>query len=420
MEKSRMIKTILISVLIINISLLCDTSAFSALSLGDIEPTLGGTSGISYADSLVIKNHNPASWTDLTNTTYSISASYYLHELKSDDGVNSSFDRFTFEDMSLALPFGNRNVFGFAYYPVSVSDITGVTESGEEIPESFETTTLRTLEVKKGSISNASLIYGKGYKDFSFSINPSFKFGNYETTRRYKYTSYVADTEVIDWEKHFENVETTQILHFTLGGGVLYSSPYGLNFGAVITLPVSSYVNKIEKFDRTTSYGTVIENISYSEYEMKDAEWPFEFGAGLSYKVEKFILSYDYSAKLFEGIETGIDGSVMKDYSKNVLGISFDPRHKRYDPYYRRMVYSGYLSVEKRPYESNGNSIYDVTGTLGLNFPFNSERTNIELKLGYTKSGSIEDNGLRNDTFKIQFNFIASDRWRLKKERYND
>ncbi len=416
-----MIKKIPLALIFIYLTALCETSAFSSLSLGDIEPSMNNSTGIAFTDSLILKNHNPAAWTGLANTSFSVSTSFYYHSLSvAGGGGDSSYDRFTFEEMSFAMPFGNRNVLGFSYYPSSIVDMTNVTTDEAQVPESFEDTTLRTLETRKGSVSNASLIYGKGLGDFSFSIGPKFLFGNYEIARRYKYTSYVEGTDIVDWEKYFESTDKTQIFHFLISGGVLYKSPAGLDIGAVFSLPLSTYANRIGNFYRTTSYGTVTEVISEIESEDDSADWAFEFGTGLSYKVNKLLLSYDFSAKLFDGISTGIDDTEMKNYVKNSFGLSFDPRNKKYDPYYKRMVYSGYFTVEKRPYEYSGNPVYDITGTLGLNLPFNNDKTNIELRFGYTRSGSKEDNGMECDTFRITFNFTGSDRWRLRKNRYDD
>jgi len=420
MEILRMIRMLPYALILIYISAVCETSAFSSLSLGDIEPSMNNSTGIAFTDSLILKNHNPAAWTGLANTSFSVSTSFYSHKLSVDGGENSSYDRFTFEEMSFAMPFGNRNVLGFSYYPSSIVDMTNVTVNEAQVPESFEDTTLRTLETRKGSVSNASLIYGKGVNHFSFNLGPKFLFGNYEISRRYKYTSYFEGTDIVDWEKHFERTETTQIFHTLIGGGMLYRSPFGLDAGAVFSFPISTYANRIGSFSRTTSYGTVTEVISETESEDESADWPFEFGAGLSYKMNKMLLSYDFSAKLFDGINTGIDENELNDYIKNTFGIRFDPRNKKYDPYYKRMVYSGYFTVEKRPYEYGGNPVYDITGMLGLNLPFNSDKTDIELRFGYTRSGSKEDNGMECDTFRITVNFTGSDRWRLRKKRYDD
>jgi len=420
MELRKMKNNILILTLITVSYLFPDTSSFSFLSLGDIEPTLNTSTGFAFTDSLILKNHNYASWTHLSNTSFSLSASYYMHSTENTEGVSSQYDRFTFEDISFALPFGNRNFFGFSYYPVSVTDITNVTESETALDDSFENTSIMTLESKKGSISNVSLIYGRGFNSLSAAVNASFKLGNYDLVRRYKYTTYVGDTDVIDWEKYFESSEKTQLFHFTAGGNLLYETPVGIKIGALFSVPMYSFVNKIKEFDRTTSYGTLIEEISESEYELKDPEWPFEYGFGIEYKFSNFLFSYDYSGKQYSKLDLGIDETELVNYSRNVLGVSYDPRHRKYDPYYKRMVYSGYLSVEKRPYDYCGNAIYDFTETLGLNFPFNHDKTNIEIKFSLTQSGSVEDNGLEDNIFKIQLNLISSDSWKLKKEKYND
>lgn len=420
MDLNKMIKNLLTTALLAVSSLFSDTSSFSVISLGDIEPSLNISTGMAYVDSLVLKNHNYASWTYLSDASFSVSASFYSHSAEDESGAKSNFDRFTFEDISFALPFGNRNVFGLSYYPVSIVDASSVTEDEFVLEESFENTTIRTLENRKGSLSDFSLIYGKGFKGLSANIEASFKLGNYDLIRRYKYTTYVGDTEVIDWEKYFENKEKTQLFHFSAGGGVIYNTPFGIRVGADFSIPLYSYVNKISEFDRTTSYGTVIEELSEEESEVKDAKWPVEFGLGLSYRVSNFVLSYDLDYKRFSGLNIGIDDSDLTDYSRNVFGISYDPRRRKYDPYYQRIVYSGYLSLEKRPYEYNDKPVYDISETLGFNLPFNDEKTNIEIKFSLTQSGSIDNNGLEDNIFKLQFNLISSDRWRLKKEKYND
>ncbi|HQO10405.1 MAG TPA: hypothetical protein PLK90_10045 [Clostridiales bacterium] len=424
MRKNKYLKFICLSVLTILTAVSADTSSFSALSLGDIEPTLNNTTGTAYADSLVLKNHNYASWAYLSNTSFSLSASYYLHNTENSAGVKSEYDRFSFEDISFALPFGDRHFFGLSYYPVSIVDITNVSDTETLVPESFENTYVSTLETRKGSISNFSLIYGKGFDTFAADIKGSFKLGNYDISRRYKYITYVWnpvssawDTE---WEKYFEAKDKTQILHFTLGGGLFYKTPFGVNVGSDFSFPVYSYANRISEFDRTTSYGTVIEELSDTENEINDPEWPLEYSLGLSYKVSKFIISYDMSYKNFSGLNIGIDDTKLVDYTRNTIGISFDPRNRKYDPYYLRMVYTGALSVEKRPYEYGGKSIYDISETLGFNLPFNDDNTNIEIKFSLTQSGSTDNNGLEDNIFRIQFNLISSDRWRLKKEKYND
>ncbi|MBN2857358.1 MAG: hypothetical protein JXN63_03045 [Candidatus Delongbacteria bacterium] len=407
-----------ISYLIITITVLAfsETSAFSAVSIGDIDVSLSSSTGIALNDSLVIKNHNYASWTGIANTTFSISSSYSINSVEDISGNNSDYDRFSFEDLSFAMPFGNGHIFGFSYYPAAVSDISGV--SGPELVEnSFEEAVSRTLETKKGSISNASLIYGKHFSGFAFAADASFKFGNYNRTKRYNYTS-VSETYLTD--NYFEEREITQISHFTLGSGVIYDHSSGLSFGAKISLPVSSSGTGIYQFDRTTSYGSVLEKIYENTGGLSVVEWPVEYGAGLGYRTSGFVFSYDFVLKKFDGLKTGIDDTAMSDYYRHVIGLRYAPRQRRYDPYLKRMAYSGYLTIEKRPFDYNGNPVFDTTGTLGLNFPFNNDRTNVEIKFSYIRSGSVSDNALEGNTFRMQFNFISSDSWWLKKEKYND
>lgn len=407
-----------ISYLIMTLTVLAfsETSPFSAVSLGDIDVSLSNSTGMAVNDSLVIKNHNYASWTGIANTTFSISSSYSLSRVEDSSGKTSEYDRFSFEDLSFAMPFGNGNVFGFSYYPASITDISGVTEL-KLVESSFEEAVSRTLETKKGSLSNASLIYGKHFSGLAFAADASFKFGNYNRTKRYNYESL---SQYYYTDNYFEEREITQLSHFTLGAGMIYDHSSGLSLGANISVPVSSSGSRIYQFDRTTSYGSVLEEIYQDSGNLSGVEWPFEYGAGIGYRLSGVVFSYDFVLKQFDGINTGVDDTALTNYYRHVIGLRYAPRERRYDPYLKRMAYSGYLTLEKRPFEYNGNPVFDTTGTLGLNFPFNNDRTNVEIKLSYTKSGSLSDNGLEGNTFKMQFNFISSDNWWLKKEKYND
>ena len=393
-----------------------ETSAFSAVSLGDLDVSLSNSTGIAVNDSLVIKNHNYASGNGISNTTFSISSSYSVSAVEDNTGNVSDYDRFSFEDLSFAMPFGNGHVFGFSYYPASVTDISGVSVQ-ELVENSFEEAVSRTLETKKGSLSNASVIYGKNFSGLAFAADASFKFGNYNRTRRYNYTS-LSETYLTD--SYFEEREITQLTHFTLGSGFIYDHSSGFSVGAKVSVPVSSSGSRIYQFDRTTSYGSVLEEIYEDTGSISGVEWPVELGAGLGYRKYGIVFSYDLVVKKFDGLASGIDDTEMTDYYRHVIGLRYAPRERRYDPYLKRMAYSGYLTVEKRPYEYNGNPVFDTTGTLGLNFPFNNDRTNLEVKFSYTRSGSVSENTLEGNTFKMQFNFISSDNWWLKKEKYND
>ncbi|MFO7811147.1 MAG: hypothetical protein R6V47_07230 [Candidatus Delongbacteria bacterium] len=398
---------------------ICETSPFSFVSMGDIEPSMQNSTGIANADSLIINNQNYATWSKLANATFSISFSQYLHNIEKTEGSSkrsSDYDRFTFEDLSFAFPFGKNNFFGISYYPLSIVDMTNVFEKEAENIDAERL--IRTLETRKGSISNASLIYGKAFGTLSLSSNISFKFGNYDTTTRYNVIGYEGGEE--DWENTHEKRQTDQISHVSAGGGFLYGSPFGIDLGAEISVPVNSYGYRFKEFDRTDTTGRILETIYSDEYELKDIEWPMEFGLGFSYGKKHFLLSYDYRHKNFKGINTGLDETELTNYFRHTAGIKFAPGKRVYDPYYKRMSYSGIFTIEKRPFEYEENPVYDVTGSLGLDFPFNNKMTDIGLIISYTRSGSISKNGLEGNTVKFQFNFISSDNWWLKKEKYND
>ena len=396
------------------------TSPFSALSFGDFEPTIALTPGTAVSDSLNLSAHNYATWSCLVNTTFSVKSSYYLHNLKQNGGLSSEYDRFSFEEILFAMPFAEKHFIGFSYYPVAVSENSAVSDMSELV-NSFEHTKTRTLQTRKGSIANASLIYGFSAAGLSVATGASFRFGNYDITSRYHYASYWdPDFSNLNWEKFYERKDITGFAHFTPDLSLFYKSPYGLDAGAKISFPVAtSYSNK-SSFKRTTSFGTILEDISESDVSSKDSDWPVELAFGVSYSISKLRFAYDYSSMFFRGTDTRLDSTILNDRIRHSAGFQFRASTRIFDPYHKRITYSGSVSYEKRPYNFNGNDIHDVSQSVGLSLPFNNDRSAIDITMSHTSSGSLSDNGMEGRSFRITFGFISSDRWKIRKERYAD
>ncbi len=396
------------------------TSPFSALSFGDFEPTVTLQPGTAVGDSLNLSAHNYATWAQIVNTTFSVRSSLYFHKLEQQDGRTSQYDRFAFEEILFAMPFAERHFFGFSYYPVAVSEYSAVSEM-TELSNSFEYTKTRTLESRKGSIANASVIYGFSVSDISVAAGASFRFGNYDITSRYHYATYWdSDFSNLNWEKFFERKNTAGFANFTPDISVFYRSPSGLNAGAKIVIPVATSYSKKSSFKRTTSFGTVLETISEDESPSENSDWPLEFGLGLSYSINNLTLAYDYSSMLFDGTETRLDDTILNDRTRHSAGFKYRPSSRIFDSYYKRITYSGSFSVEKRPYRFGGKDISDISQTIGFLLPFNNDRSAIDITVSHTSSGNLSDNGIEGRSFRITFGFISSDRWKLRKERYTD
>ncbi|MBN2789771.1 MAG: hypothetical protein JXR69_06250 [Candidatus Delongbacteria bacterium] len=399
-----------------------ETSIFSTIAMGDIDPSFKYKTGVAIIDSISQSNHNYSTWAYQKNATFSISFSYSLNNVKDANDNSSAYDDFSIDEIVFTLPFGNSNIFGFSFYPTTLVNMSNVSENEVGLEEGFEDTYIQTLENRIGSVSNLSLIYGKKFDSFAFGCDLSAKFGNYDVNRRYLYRTY-DDNDDIDWDKYFENKEKTQFFHTTIGGSFLYNSKFGLNVGGSISFPMTTYANKILNFDRTTSYGTVLETIDSDESEIKDVEWPLEYALGLSYKLDKFNISYDYFFKGFDGLNAGFDNSELSNYYRSVLGLSYRLSSKRVDTYYKKIVYSAFFSYEKRPYqyENSGNfyDINDISATLAFKFPYNLHRSNVEFRTTFTRAAD-SDNNLVDNILKFQINFNSFDNWWLKKEKYDD
>ena len=77
------------------------------------------------------------------------------------------------------------------------------------------------------------------------------------------------------------------------------------------------------------------------------------------------------------------------------------------------MVYRAGLSFEQYPYKANNNTVND----LGINFGFSlpAGRSSVDMAFRYGKRGTLSDNGLQENYFKIFFGVTFNDQWFIKR-----
>jgi hypothetical protein len=79
----------------------------------------------------------------------------------------------------------------------------------------------------------------------------------------------------------------------------------------------------------------------------------------------------------------------------------------------KRMVYRAGVSMEQYPYTLNNNPVKD----LGINFGFSlpAGRSSVDMAFRYGKRGTLSDNGLQENYFKVFFGLTFNDQWFIKR-----
>ena len=139
-------KTTILFTLFTFFFVLAETSIFSTISMGDIDPSFKYKTGVAVIDSISLSNHNYSAQTYQKNSTFSISFSYSLHTVIGAGNRSSKYADFSIDEMIFTQPFGNNSIFGFSFYPTTIVDITNISENEVNLDEGFENTYLKTLE----------------------------------------------------------------------------------------------------------------------------------------------------------------------------------------------------------------------------------------------------------------------------------
>jgi hypothetical protein len=141
---------------------------------------------------------------------------------------------------------------------------------------------------------------------------------------------------------------------------------------------------------------------------------PQSVGGGLSYNFKnKVIVGFDATWQNWTNYKMNNEkDSTLRDAFLFSAGLQFTP-----DPtsgkYAKRINFrigakysTGYFSVK-------GTTISEYTVCAGIGLPLRtfSTNTSLNIMLEYGQMGTLKNNLIREDVFKITFNFILHERW---------
>ena len=386
-----------------------DTSIFSSLGIGDINPTTMFTSGICYDDSTNIKSHNFVNWADIEHMHYTISFGFNYYQAKTETG-SSNFDGVSINGFNLALPFGDGNAFGVSLTPYSLVDISSFySETQVDTSNAFGEIYYESLTKKLGGINNLALVYAKKINDFSFSTNLSGKFGSINKNVQYRFSDE-ASSPAFDQYDYFSEYRTN-MLNISLGGGIKYSYNNVVSISGLFEIPV---FNDVTEFSSHT-------NVDEVEIAVEDTEWPITVGAGIFYKPNQFSYSAEFLFTNFSGKNIGFyDETEYADFYKLGFSVGYSNYTNQLSDYYKRIKYSLDFAYIQKPYLYNDNNINDLSAMVGIIFPYNNENSSVRIDGGIVQSGDIATNTIESTTFKFGLTLNGSGNWWLRTKRYDD
>ncbi|MCR5863345.1 hypothetical protein LRS05_14995 [Flavobacterium sp. J372] len=395
-----------------------NASPYSYYGVGDLkfkgtpDTRAMGSMGI-FPDSIHINLQNPASYSHLKVTTFSVAASNSKTNFKS-SGPDESATRTTLDYLTVAIPFNKAGIaFGLMPYTAVGYKIQNTAEGSDNIT--------RTRQFNgRGGINRVFL--GGSYQvtpAFSIGADVSYNFGNIETKSIVSVTDVQLSTRETN-DSHYGGVS------FNVGATYkkTLNNKYDWITSATFT-PASNLKSSIERELATitiTNNGEIVNDSEKFTLNDEDVKMPARFtvGSGIGIKTKWFAgveYAYQQSNELGNRFDNITSAGFEAGHRASVGGY-YTPNYMSYSSYFSRITYRGGLKFEKTGLVVNNNSINDYALTFGASLPLGAFIGSSSLNIGFEwgRRGTTSANLIQENYFNMLVSLSLNDRWFIKRK----
>jgi long-subunit fatty acid transport protein len=393
------------------------SSPYSFYGIGDIrfKGTLENRSMAGVAveqDSIHINLENPASFSSLKLTTFSMGGTYGTKTLKSST-ESASARRTTLDYLAVGLPLGKFGL-GFGLIPYSsvgykieklTSDVGGINKR------------------LSGTGGLNKVFLGIGYKitpNFSIGADANYNFGKIETN----------SLEIINGVPlGTRELNSAELSGVNFNIGTMYQAKLSKKLSLYSSLNYTIEGALTSKNTRNIS--TVVYNSSFDlsvvdsygdQKSQSEVEYPskISFGLGIG-EAKKWLLGGKIAYQKTSGQENSYnkaDNVGYGRYGSVSLGGYYIPNYNSFSSYTKRIVYRAGLKYEKTGLMINSESINDMGLTLGFGLPITGYFSNVNLGLELGKKGTTNANLIQENYANFSVGFSLNDKW-FEKRKFN-
>lgn len=396
-----------------------NASPYSYYGIGDIKfkgttenRSMGGLGML--PDSIHVNLQNPATYSSLKFTTYTIAGGTSSTNFKTDSAKDNA-SRTTLDYLAVALPF---NKFGVAFGLMPYSSV------GYRIQNIVEE---EGLEKKRRYIGEGGLnrvFFGGSYKitpAFSVGADFQYNFGNIETK------SIIEIEDVIQYPTRELNDSDYSGVSFNIGA--VYQTKFGQKYdwyaGATYT-PESTLTAKTERSLATVLVLQDEREIVIDELDLINSEEKlklpskFTFGTGIG-EARKWFAGAEYTFQgsnefgdRFENIEASGSAS-FESMHRMAVGGYFIPNYNSYNSYLKRITYRAGLKFEKTGLVIRNEAINDYALSLGLGLPLGGiGGSNLNIGVEFGQRGTTSSGLVQENYTNIFISLSISDKWFMK------
>jgi long-subunit fatty acid transport protein len=393
------------------------SSPYSFYGIGDIrfKGTLENRSMAGVAveqDSIHINLENPASFSNLKLTTFSLGGTYATKSLKSNTG-SANTRRTTLDYLAVGLPLGK---FGAGFGLIPYSSVGYKIESLSAIDGAVN----RRLS-GNGGLNKVFL--GVGYKiapNFSIGADAHYNFGKIETNSLEFITNVPVGTRELN---------TADLSGVNFNIGTMYQAKISkklslytsLNYTLESTL-TSKNTRNISSVRYSSGFDVLVVDVLADQNEQVKLKMPskISFGAGIG-ESKKWLIGGMVAYQKTSGQENSYNKASNVGYGRYgsvSLGGYYIPSYNSFSSYAKRIVYRGGIKYEKTGLMINSESINDTGFTLGLGLPITGSFSNINLGFELGKRGTTNANLVQENYANFSVGFSLNDKW-FDKRKFN-
>ncbi len=396
------------------------SSPYSFYGIGDVKfkgtaenRAMGGLT--IYSDSIHLNFQNPASYSNLKLTTFSLGGTYLTTNL-STNSQSEKARRTAMDYLAVGLPLGKLGV-GFGLMPYS--------SVGYNIQSTVAATATNPQEIKQytGSGGINKVFLGLGYalsKKLSVGIDYSYNFGKIQT---YSFR-FIEGLQYGSREKNLSDVSGG-----TLTAGINYTTPINkkLNgFASLTYSPDSKLSSSNSRNIATIQYSSTGAEILVQPSDIDVANTTLTipsklavgFGVGQN---KKWMLGTEITFQKSSAMGNRFNDINDVNYENSTrfsLGGFYIPNYNSFSKYYEKITYRAGLRYENTGLIVNTTSIKDYAITGGLGLPLIGVFSNINIGIEYGQRGTTSAGLVQENYTNITIGLSLNDKWFQKRRFY--
>ena len=396
------------------------SSPYSFYGIGDVKfkgtaenRAMGGLT--IYSDSIHLNFQNPASYSNLKLTTFSLGGTYLTTDL-STNNQSEKARRTAVDYLAVGLPLGKFGV-GFGLMPYS--------SVGYNIQSNIAATATNPEEIKQYSGTGGinKVFFGVGYaltKKLSVGVDYSYNFGKIQS---YSFR-FIEGIQYGTREKNLSD-----ITGWTLTAGLNFNTPINkkLNGFASVTYSPDSKLSSLNSRNiATIQYSSSGAEILVEPLDVDVANTnltiPSKLAVGFGLgQNKKWMLGTEITFQKSSSMGNRFNDINNVNYENSTrfaIGGFYIPNYNTFSKYYEKIIYRGGVRYENTGLIINNTSVKDYAVTAGIGLPLMGVFSNINVGLEYGQRGTTSANLVQENYTNISIGFSLNDKWFQKRRFY--